>query len=231
MPAEPLAPLDWNFTSCPSKEIPFLFCYEYSRELSWIEEEIETIRDSGTKPVGWHDWLEWPDRPYLWLPKNERQERLKILLNRGEEGSPLGFRVVPLIGKKKKSPANWLAVDYYPAKEDDDSIREVKAALNVHVDQFWAHRELLSQPRTRGASYHDRLRALSVNRLRQHNSVEQTLDILASAYREEPFVDETTLERAKRRMKVYLHEFDLKARLRFQCNVWFPPFGRYTITL
>jgi hypothetical protein len=169
----------------------------------------------------------------LWLAEAERKKRLETLLNRGEKDSPIGFRVVPLIGQKKH-PANWLALDYYVPKGDDP--RELAAALVEYVLQIWHHRDLLlREPKTGRASamaaYRDRLRALSVLRLRRHYGVDETLDLLEKTYRREPFADETTLERAKRRARVYLREFDLKARFRLESGYWFPPFSRHIITV
>jgi hypothetical protein len=169
----------------------------------------------------------------LWLAEAERKKRLATLLDRGEQDSPIGFRIVPLHGQKKH-PANWLAVDYYVPKGDDP--RELAAALVEYVLQIWHHRDLLlRQPKTGRASamaaYRDRLRALSVLRLRRQHGVDETLDLLEETYRREPFADETTLERAKRRAKDYLDEFDLRARFRLELGCWFPPFSRHIITV
>jgi hypothetical protein len=232
-----LAPLDWNFFDCPKKELPILYCYEFSRELAWIVEEVNKVRRFGNPLASYSadttftDWPEWPLRPYLSIPRVERLARIKTLLKRGDENTVLAWRITPLIGKERR-PAQWLQRDFYLQKDED--LEVLARALRGYIYLHLIHRELLEKPRsgraTGPAAFKMRLQFLSVYRLRCKYSAEKTLEILEGAIKRQVYSDESTLERAKRTFIRYREEFSEMAHLRIGNGLWFPPFGRHFIT-
>ena len=227
-----LEPLDWNFSGCPEKELRYLYCYEFSRELPWISTAVDAIRRSESKPkIGWTDWPEWPRRPYLSVPQAERQKRLETLLKRGDEDTVLAWRVTPLIGKQRR-PARWLSAHFYLQKDQDPE--ELASALRAYIYLHLAYSELLEQPRsgraTGPAAYKARLQKLSVYRLRSKHSAAKTLEVLEGAIQKGLYSDESALERAKRSAKNSVEEFSEMAGRRIESGFWFPPFGRFFIT-
>jgi hypothetical protein len=85
-PTGELQPLDWNFSTCPREEIPYLFSYEFARECSGVRENVKFIRYGIIEPPTYWSpnpkfgWAEWPRHPYLWVPTLERQKRIRELM-------------------------------------------------------------------------------------------------------------------------------------------------------
>jgi hypothetical protein len=79
------------------------------------------------------------------------------------------------------------------------------------------------------ARYHDRLRALSVARLRVNHGAAETLQILERIDGRKVYSDTTALERAKRKVHQFLVEFVWRAETQIEHGRWFPPFGIHLI--
>jgi len=223
---EPLHPFDWNFSSCPKDEIPYLYFYEYAREFPRIIEAVETIRRSHRKPkFDWHDWPKWPQRPYLLLPQHKRKHRLKALKALPDD-LIFTIRIVPLLGKDQR--LGWLSLDFQVTERVNPN--ELIAAMASYVQLYWTNREQLMRPRSTGraaaqAHFWTRLRALSVYRLRRHYTAAEALGLHQKAWRPVEFNSGSAMNRARHKTKVYLDVFSEMASLRMKSGRWFPPFA------
>jgi hypothetical protein len=113
---------EWDFSSCPSEELPDVYLYEYSREIDSIRDAVATWRAKAKSQTfgGYCELVkrdgipsvcspidkfflspEWPLKPYLSIPKKERDRRAKQFLS--EVGNHRGAHALsPLV-----SPAEW----------------------------------------------------------------------------------------------------------------------------
>ena len=208
-----LHPLSWKFSSCPPEEIRYLFCYELSRELQWIRATVDLIRhgymerQSYWSPIKDFGWKEWPERPYLWLPPAERKERLARLFALGKG---------PFVDDQVKSVTQE---DYTRALEN-----------RLHLAEHQSPIKMVRSGRSAlGARYHDRLRMLSIYRLRQHHSPKEVYEALRSHYRKIAYNSPKNISRTLHTFDRHLCEFYLKAKSNIDRGLWFPPFGRYLI--
>src|SRR5882757_5155489 len=90
--------LEWDFASCPADEVFECRAYEFARETAVIRKDVESLR-RGIAPifeelvkslrerigrtkrlmaVFWY-CPEFPNKPYLSIPVNKRQRRLRTL--------------------------------------------------------------------------------------------------------------------------------------------------------
>jgi hypothetical protein len=113
---------EWDFRSCPSKELLDLRLYEYSREIDSIRDRVANWRAKaksqtfeGYCELAKRDGIpsvcrpidkfflspEWPLKPYLSIPEKERDRRAKQFLSKA--GNHRGAHALtPLV-----SPAEW----------------------------------------------------------------------------------------------------------------------------
>ena len=209
-----LHPLSWNFSSCPPEEVPFLFCYEFSRELESIGEMVDFIRHSNMKqpsywsPIPNFGWKEWPDRPYLWVPRAEREKRLARLLTIGEE--PV---IVDL-------PVTATITEYVSALEERWRLSERQ---RLFVPSPRRDRSALK------SRYQDQLRMLIVHRLSKYYRPKEIFELLKTEYHEIAYQSPKNISRTLRIFDRHLCAFHLRAQANINAGLWFPPFGRYLI--
>jgi hypothetical protein len=215
-----LHPLSWNFSSCPRKEIPFLFYYEFSREFEWIRALVDFIRHGQmTPPSYWSPipdfgWADWPARPYLWIPQAKRQKRLARLLTIGKEPVILDL------------PRSATIFDHIRALEERWRVSEQLA--------FEPQRRLFvpSPRRDRSAlkaRYKDRLRMLSVYRLSKYYRPKEVSELLKKEYRTIAYRSPKNFSRTLRTFDRHLCVFHLRAQANINAGLWFPPFRRHLI--
>jgi hypothetical protein len=211
-PARELEPLDWNFSSCPEQEIPYLFCYEFARECLAVLENVEFMRHGVIEPPTYWSpnpdfgWKEWPVWPYLSVPQAERQKRIAKLL--------LPNLAVDVIRIRTEHPefSDW----------------EVYKAIDSEKNSASAN-EPQKGRRALSARYHDQLRGLSIYRLRQYYSARVTLERLAEFYQKAAYNSSSNLDRGKRQTPKHIAAFCLLAQDRMRHGLWFPPFGPHLI--
>jgi hypothetical protein len=214
-----LHPLAWNFSTCPPREIPFLFCYEFSRELEWIRDLVDFIRQgqleqpSYWSPIPEFGWKEWPTRPYLWVPQAERQKRLGRLFTAGEQESV----IVEL-------PLNASSGDYI--KELENRVRRSEQLLQSNP---FKRRSLRRGRSSAEAKYHDQLRMLSIYRLRKYHRPKDVVELLKREYRKIAYTSPKHLSETLRTFDRHLCTFHLRAQANINAGRWFPPFGRHFI--
>jgi hypothetical protein len=207
-----LAPLDWNFSSCPPAELPILYNYEFSRESGDLRDDIDFMRrgrPSGStywSPVPDFGWPEWPLLPYLTIPPAERQRRIAMLFAPNSVGD-----IVQALSEQPLNSALW----------------EDQLAIAKHVREGCTTAKAL--PRNRSASYRDCLRTLSVYRLRQYHSARETKDLLGEHFRKAAYNHPGNIDRAKREFMRHLYAFVLRAQDQAGKGYWFPPFGPHLV--
>jgi hypothetical protein len=210
-----LHPLSWNFSSCPPREIPFLFYYEFSRELEWIHTLVDFIRHGqAEEPTYWSPipdfgWKEWPDWPYLRVRQAERQKRLAGLFTVGKE-EPV---IVDL-------PVTATITDYVRALEERWRVSERQ---RLFVPSPRRDRSALK------ARYQDQLRMLSVYRLSKYHRPKEVFERLKGEYREIVYTSPKNFSRTLRLFDRHLCAFHLRAQVNINAGLWFPPFGRHLI--
>jgi hypothetical protein len=208
-----LAPLDWNFSNCPLPELPILYNYEFSRESGDLREDVDFIRHGQpSEPTYWSNipdfgWPEWPELPFLTISPAERQRRIALL---SSPPDPITDIVQALAELPLDSP---------PVEQQRAIVKHIR-------EQYTSVKPL---PRNRSASYRDRLRALSVYRLRQHYSAPDVLKLLQEHYRKAAYNHPGNIDRAKREFMRHLYAFVLRAQDQARKGQWFPPFGPYLI--
>jgi hypothetical protein len=209
-----LHPLSWNFSSCPPEEIPFLYCYEFSRELKPILETVDFIRRGQLeRPSYWSQvsefgWEQWPDRPYLWVPQAKRERRLARLLAASEEPVIVDLPVTATIA---------------------DHIKALEVRVRMS-ERPWSSSSIMQRGRSASeAKYHDQLRMLTIYRLRQHHRPQKVCEILHSQYRKIAYTSSKNLSRSLRTFDRHLCAFYLRAQANIKGGLWFPPFGRHLI--
>jgi hypothetical protein len=162
-------------------------------------------------PVPEFGWAEWPAWPYLWTPQTERQKRLVRLLAIGEE---------PII---VELPVSATSGDYIKALEN--RVRKTERASQPNP----------FKPRSRGgrssleAKYHDRLRMLSVYRLRKYYRPKEVFELLKQEYRKISYNSPKHLSETLRTFERHLCAFHLCAQANMNAGRWFPPFGRHLV--
>jgi hypothetical protein len=88
---QPSFPEDWSLIEYLQRELPALYCYEFSRESQALRDSVEFVRHGKiTELTYWQPcpefgWAEWPAQSYLSIPQAERLERLNALTLRNEK--------------------------------------------------------------------------------------------------------------------------------------------------
>jgi hypothetical protein len=231
-------PLDWCVAQCPVEEMAPLHDYEYSRESSWIQQQVDFIRHGQIPaPTYWSPlpsfgWSEWSLQGYLSVPGDERKRRVQSLAATNYDelralsvrppiaGPPPSGRVIPVYLDAELSP--------------HEQYEALLALLRVeHRDGGYAKgRRRRAQGRASTvARRFDRVRALSAARLLQLYSAAEALARMNEAHGQIVFSDVTSLRRSANRAHAYLDEFILLAKRQISRGLWPPPFGNTLVEL
>jgi hypothetical protein len=229
-------PEDWDFRSCPKAELPVCWHYEFARESNRLILLVEIIRRVGPKRPHFYvrkdfvnfGWSEWWRQPYLTIPLQERENRLKWLQEPSDEA--LAGLLNP----------NW---SYLPGDAprveiqlpQDKTGKELKrsfdALLRLQRRNSSRNRKATGRAATK-AMYNDWLRALGVYRLRQPHTSGAVLKMFQASYGTEcPYRDETAIEHALAKAKDYVTRFCESAERLAQIDVWFVPFTYFFIEI
>jgi hypothetical protein len=210
-----LHPLDWDFSSCPPDELPILYCYEFSRELSSMLREVGHMRYGEPKESSYwtpdpnFGWPEWPEFPFLAVPVRERARRLALLMVPDPMADIVQITARPTVPR---------------------TVLELQIALVKHIREQTTPKPAQRNRGSDIARYRDQLRALSVYRLMEHFSARDVVDFLREHYRRPLYTRPNGLYKVCHRASQHLQRFEGKARAQIREGQWFPPFGRYLVS-